>query len=139
MSKINEHRRANIRALVEERGGLTKLSKAMGYKNPSFLSQMIGPEPTREVTERTARKIEEVLGLRPNSLDQAPGGAPPQSSTTVAMVADVIRLVGTACESEGVAPTPAKFAEIVALVYSDSMERGSTRPDQVKQLVRLLR
>jgi hypothetical protein len=73
MSRVVEVRRANVRQLMGERGGLTDLSKRLGYKNPSFLSQMTGPEPTREITEKTARKIEKALALDPGSLDQPIG------------------------------------------------------------------
>lgn len=146
MSKLTEVRRRNIRALIEEqRGGLSRLSKAMGYKNPSFLSQMLGPEPTREVTEKTARKVELVLGLEVGSLDR-PGGPPAAGSApeaaepgTVSLVADVIRVVGSACEEAGINPGPMKFADLVALALTDSMERGQARPEHVRQLVRLLK
>lgn len=148
MSKVADIRRANVRALIGERGGLSALSLKLGYKNPSFLSQMTGPDPTREITEKTARKIESALGLGVGSLD-APGGqprpvqAPAQGGAVdeglVKFVADTIRTIGTACEAEGVAPAPSKFSEIVALVLSDTMERGAARPERVQQLVRLLK
>jgi hypothetical protein len=35
----------------------------------SYLSQIAGPNPTRPITEKTARKIEKALRLKPNSLD----------------------------------------------------------------------
>lgn len=139
MSKVGEYRRANIKALIEERGGLTRLSKAMGYKNPSFLSQMTGPNPTREITEKVARRIEEVLRLPNGSLDKPIGYAQPSPDPTATLVADVIRVVGLACETEGVNLGPLKFSEIVALAYADSVERGEPRADRVKQLVRLLK
>jgi len=66
---ITEIRRANIRGLIAARGGLTKLTKEMGYLNPSFLSQMTGPAQSREITEKTARKIEKTLQLAPGYLD----------------------------------------------------------------------
>jgi len=159
MSKISESRRVNIRALVDERGGITKLSRLLGYKNPSFLSQMLSNGgATREVTERTARRIEEALGLPAGHLDREPEAplrapvpdqqsavpvrsaqsAPTTSDETVRLVADVIRAVGAACDESGVNLAPGKFAEVVALVYGDSVERG-LRPDHVKQVVRLLR
>lgn len=158
MPNLSDTRRANIRALVDERGGLTKLSKILGYKNPSFLSQMLSVGgATREVTERTARRIEDALGLPSGHLDhQAAVGPLPVSTAqaepvpvarptaratseeTVKLVADVIRAVGAACDEAGVNMAPGKFADLVALVYTDSVERGM-RPDHVAQLVRLLR
>lgn len=55
--EISEVRRANVRALIEKYGA-SKLATRLGYRNPSFLSQQAGPNPTREVTERTARAFE---------------------------------------------------------------------------------
>jgi hypothetical protein len=147
-NKLSEIRRANIRRLIpDRRGAASELSRALGYKNPSFLSQMIGPEPSRDVTENFARRVEEVLKLAPGSLDkpdftaasaQAENPAPPDDAT-VALVADVIRLVGAAVEEAGVTVAPTKFADLVALAYVDSMEHGASRPEHVKRLVRLVR
>lgn len=63
MSELTDRRRDTLRLIVEKRGGVSKVSKMLGYTNPSFMSQMIGPNPTREITEKTARKFEEKLGL----------------------------------------------------------------------------
>lgn len=148
MSKVSDIRRANIRQLIAERGGLTSLSNSMGYKNPSFLSQMTGPRPSREITEKTARRIEEKLSLAPGTLDrpraayapiQATPVASPEHEAAVAMVADVIRFVGKVCDEEGLNLGPAKFAEIVAIAFGDAAERGEPRRDRVTQLVRLLK
>jgi hypothetical protein len=143
MSNLTDTRRTNVRALIEQRGGLSKLSRAMGYKNPSFLSQMTGPEPTRDITEKTARKIETILHLPSGSLDAdtpaAPPPAQPLRSADVELIAAVVRMVGGACEAEGAAPSTIKFAELVALAYSDSVDHGSLREDHVKQLVRLVK
>jgi hypothetical protein len=156
MKTISEIRRANIRLLVEQRGGLTKLSRILGYKNPSFLSQMLSETgATREVTERTARKIEEALGLPADQIDQPPEDPihrtlaalpvkapvePPQAQSAdgATLAENAIRAVGAACEAEGVQMSTSRFAELVALVYSDAIERG-VRPERVTQLVRLLR
>lgn len=165
MDSISDVRRANIRALVEERGGLSKLSRALGYKNPSFLSQMTSATgATREVTERSARRIEEALGLPTGYLDErhdaptparqpqadavvsTPSGSVavevksgPVPEQSVQFFTDVVRAVGAACDEAGVNLAPAKFADLILLVVSDSAERGAPRVDRVKQLVHLLR
>jgi len=148
MSKVAEYRRENIRALIDQRGGQTRLSKAMGWKNSSFLAQMAGPNPTREVTEKTARKIEEVMRLEPGALDRPPGVASPAPAPApaapggvpTALVGEVIRMVGRAYEAEGVPIAPAKFSDLVALTLADSMARGSSpSEDHVRAVVRLLR
>ena len=143
MSKVAEFRRDNIRRLIEQRGGQARLTKAMNWSNASFLSQMTGPNPTREVSERTARKIEEVMGLEPGVLDRAPAGATPIAQPTAVpapLIAEVIEMVGRAYEAEGVPLAPAKFSDLVAPTLADSMARGSSpSEDHVRAVVRLLR
>jgi len=146
MSKVAEYRRENIRALIDQRGGQTRLSKAMGWKNSSFLAQQVGPNPTREVTEKTARRIEEVMRLEPGTRDRPPDGARPAptppavSGLPTALVGEVIRMVGRAYEAEGVPLAPAKFSDLVALTLADSLARGGQpSEDHVRAVVRLLR
>ena len=54
---INEIRRQKLRALAEREKGATRLSEKLGI-SPSYLSQMIGPTPTRGIGHKTARKVE---------------------------------------------------------------------------------
>ena len=142
MTKI-EIRRKYLRALIEKYG-TGKLAKMLGYSQASFLTQMAGPNPSREVTEKTARRYEDLLGLPAGVMDQpiaepAPATAPASAANT-ALVTDVIRLVGTICSAEELNLPPAKFADIVALAYADTMEHDKTlRPEHIKQLVRLLK
>jgi hypothetical protein len=51
-------RRTNLRALAAQWGGPTSLAKKLGHSNGSYLAQLIGPNPSREVSEKTAREIE---------------------------------------------------------------------------------
>jgi hypothetical protein len=71
MQKVFEARRANLRTLAEKHEGIGKLAEKLGYANSSFLSQLIGPNPTRDVTEKNARKIEAALGLPALWMDTA--------------------------------------------------------------------
>lgn len=63
MQTTLDYRRENLRKLIEQWGGPLPLSKKLGYANASFLVQMAGPHPTREVSEKTARTIEMKLEL----------------------------------------------------------------------------
>lgn len=159
---VNETRRKNLRAIIEKQGGVSKLARLMGYSNPSFLSQMAGPKPTREITEKSARKLETAMGLPPGALDRdetvypggeaggaqleagaAPAPAAPRPALPVngsaALVAEVVRLVGGACEAERVTPSMSKFADVVALVYQDAMGGAKPTEDKVRLLARLLK
>lgn len=142
MSDLTDRRRDALRAVVEQRGGVSKVAKTLGYTNPSFLSQMIGPNPTREITEKSARKFEERLGLANGPLDGAATPAQPLATgnATADLVAAVIRMVGSACNAEGVQPSVDKFSDVVALAYLDAMTRdGKPSEAHARQLARLLK
>lgn len=146
--KVTEIRREKLRALIEKHGA-GNLATKLGYRQPSFLSQMAGPTPTRDVTEKTARKFERDLDLPNGYLDQPEDGtgapAPRAASADVQradidLVADVIRMVGTICSGEAVELPTAKFADVVALAYVDTVEHDRTpRPEHIKQIVRLFK
>jgi len=146
MLSIAEIRREHLRYHMKK-AGASNLSATLGYRQPSFLSQLAGPNPTREITEKTARSFEERLGLPSGSFDQ-PIDAPtqpeqvdaPSVAANTELVADVIRLVGNIVASENIELPPAKFADVVALAYVDTVEHNSTpRPEHIKQIVRLLK
>jgi hypothetical protein len=67
---IYKNRRENLRDLIEKNGGANSLARRLSHANASYLSQMAGPNPTRKITERTAREIEEKLGLAYGDLDK---------------------------------------------------------------------
>ncbi len=143
--KLTELRRDNLRELMRVHSA-SGLSNMLGYRQPTFLSQMAGPNPTREVTEKTVRNYERKLGLPVGALDKPLGAAPDAPPTVEAapasgeLVADVIRLVGTICSDEKVELPTMKFADVVALAFIDTMEHNQKpRPDHIKQLVRLLK
>lgn len=70
---IYEIRKANLRVLMEDAGGPNNLAKRLSLSNPSFLSHLAGPRPSRNITEKTARKIEQTMGLSENWLDSPVG------------------------------------------------------------------
>ena len=140
--KLPEIRREKLRELMKKHTA-SGLAQMLGYHHSSFLSQMAGPNPTREVTEKTARRFETQLGLEVGYLDEyvdQAAAAPRSDESTVALVASVIRAVGAACDAEKVSLQPAKFADVVALAYLDAVEHsGQLRPEYFSQIVRLLK
>lgn len=94
---IYEIRKANLRVLMEDAGGPNNLAKRLSLSNPSFLSHLAGPRPTRTITEKTARKIESTMGLTENWLDSPLG-----SRITYASVKPKLQLI---------AETPPRFDE----------------------------
>ena len=58
-----DKRRENLRRLIGQWGGPTSLSKKLGHANGSFIAQIAGPNPRREISERTARVAVVISGL----------------------------------------------------------------------------
>lgn len=56
-------RSERVRRFIEDHGGTNKVATKLGYANGSFLSQMLGPNKTRNLTEKTIWKIEEAYCL----------------------------------------------------------------------------
>ena len=117
-STIDEVRRENLRVLFAKYEGASALSRKLGYATPSFMVQIAGPNPTRVLTSKNARKYETALGLphgwmdqpHPGELDNAPPGAP--AGVDTAVIADVIRLVGRVLQEEQVGLSPDRFADV---------------------------
>lgn len=63
MDTIYAARRERLRRLIAEHGGPLPLAKALGLFGSSYLVQLAGPNPRREVSEKFARKIEAALRL----------------------------------------------------------------------------
>ncbi|MGH8846786.1 MAG: hypothetical protein ACREXQ_06030 [Polaromonas sp.] len=144
----SEIRRENLRMLIDKHG-TANLAAKLGYRQASFLSQMAGPNPTRPVTETNARRFEEALNLPEGYFDALQNAAKTiadkdqlakANATSTALVVDVIRLVGEVCACEAVSLPPMKFADVVVLAYTDTMEHdGKPRESYIKQVVRLLK
>jgi hypothetical protein len=140
-----ETRKLNLRRIADKFGGPSALAAKLGYANPSFLVQMIGPNPSRRVSERTARKMEEQLGLLPFTLDEQSGAA--QGGTQAGTAPSPIHADALAKAMDDVAavctdlrttlPT-AKFSDVVAFAYREVAERGRP-PDRefIKRLILL--
>lgn len=136
MSKrtIEQLRIHNLRRLVLQ-SSATEVSQRLGYAQPTYLSQMVGPRANRPLSEKNARKYERKLGLAPGWFDKDhEQPAPPDQN--VALLTDVIRLVGDLMKADKVAVQPDKFAEVVALTLP---VQEAQRAAHVKSLLKLLR
>lgn len=157
---VSDYRREHLRRLIDDHGGPTKLAAVLGYTNGSFLVQMAGPNPMRQVTEASAREYERRLGLPEGSLDKpveidpafiagttrrgrsrmpmppmAPAANAPISTDNLM---SLIKLMGEVCSAENVTLPPMKQADIMALAIADSMEHGNeVRPEYIKTLISL--
>lgn len=71
---VHQHRLENLKKLVEEVGGVTKLSQLAGYKQPSYLYQILNRTVVqngkpKNIGSNMARKLEEATGKESGWLD----------------------------------------------------------------------
>jgi hypothetical protein len=135
MKNVYDIRRDNLKALIREYGGPLPLSIKIGYTNASFLVQMAGPNPIRDVTEKTARKIEDKLGLPAGWLDDADHKRQPKVKESD--VAQIVRAVSAVLEDQRIDTTPKQLGEIVSLAYEHARLVGTVDEDFINRLVSL--
>ena len=135
-----KNRRTNLRKLMDKEGA-TILGKRLGYSAPTFLSQMCGPNPTRKITEKSARRFERDLGMPEGSLDKDITEVGQYAGAIgLETVASVIRMVGAVCAEERIDIPPDRFADLAILAIRDTIEHeGRQRPEHIKQIVRLFK
>lgn len=129
-------RRVNLRQLLKQWGGPGVLGAKLGHKSGSFLSQLAGPNPSREVTEQVARGIEQALDLPSGWMDhkhRAEGGGDVDS----AVLGQVVSLVGALVGEARIRLSSDQFADLVTLAYEDMQAHGTLRETYVRRLLRL--
>ena len=137
MKSVFDIRRDNLRKLMEQWGGPTSLSQKLGHSNASYMAQLAGPRPTREVSEKTARDVERKLGLSSGWMDKPHKGLPGQPDTNTLI--EVMALVQDVLDAEGVKANKSKLAELVALVYERQQETSAEERAYARRLVLLLK
>ena len=136
MKDIFATRLQNLRALLTQWGGPTSLSRKLKLSGPSYLSQVVGGN--RPMTEKTARKWEQQLGLISGWFDVEHAGlVTPQIDT--ALITRCITLVGHPLDEAHLTVESEKFAEIANLVYQEAVRSGSIDETLVQRIVKLMR
>lgn len=137
MKTIYDTRRDNLRALMGQWGGPTSLSRKLGHANGSYIAQIAGPNPTRQISERVAREIEATLGLPAGWMDQdqAPGGTALDDTA----LTECVRCVTTVLRDAGLKPEPQAYAQLVALTYDRFKLVGRIDETYVVKLASLLK
>lgn len=132
MRSIYETRRVNLRAIMGEWGGPTSLAKKLGHSNGSYLAQLIGPNPSRDISEKVAREIETKLNLPSNWLDS-------EHTQTRAVDDDLlckcVRAVAAAVEGKRISPDV--MAEMVSAVYEHAKLTGRIDEPFINRLTRI--
>lgn len=137
MKSVYDTRRENLRKLLHEWGGPTSMAKKLGHTNGSYLAQLAGPRPSREISEKVAREIESKLSLPANWLDSEHDGNPRQLDDEA--LGACVRAVAAAVRDAKVQPSPDMYADLVALVYEHAKLRGQVEEQFVNKIVRLIR
>jgi hypothetical protein len=160
-------RRTNLQALAEIHGGRSKLSEMLGYRQPSFLSQMLGSGWNRVVTEKSARNYELALKLPVGYLDKliisdstkeplaqenrAQTGTDSIAPTLQVTIADVLAtsvalIVKVTCEinhiveTQNIDITGKQAMKLIRLTVEDAAEHGfQVRESYVKQLLEMIK
>lgn len=137
MASIYETRRENLRSLIGQWGGPTSLSRKLGHSNGSYIAQLAGPRPSREVSEKVAREIEVKLGLPAAWMDQAhaAGGA----TLNDEVLTQCIAAVATVLRDVSLRPDPEAYATLVQLAYDRAKLTGTIDEPYLHKLVKLLR
>ena len=138
MSSIFEVRRDNLRRLTDQWGGPTSLAKKLGHSNGSYLAQLAGPHPTRDLSEKVAREIERKLQLPDGWMDHLHKAPPGQPDT--GLLIDAVAIVRDVLDAEGAKAQRAQVEELVALAYEHALaNQGHIDTGYVRRLVRLVK
>lgn len=137
MKSVYEQRRGNLRALMKQWGGPTSLAKKLGYSNGSYVAQLAGPHPSREISEKVAREIETKLALPMGWLDGEHTGKVAQLDDEALSVC--VRAVSAALRDAGRMVNPDQMADLVALAYEHTKLIGRVDEPYIVKLTRLLR
>ncbi len=132
---VHDVRRENLRALIRQRRGPTRLAQELGYTNGSFLSQIAGPRPIKEISEKTARTIEDKLHLPEGYLDR--GAEAAAGVLDERMLVDATREVYNQATALGL--DAEKVAHAVSLVYLQARATGKVDSEFVQKLLQLAR
>lgn len=138
MFRLLEARRKNLRIVVEQFGGAAATAKLLGHANRTFLPQLIGPNPRRDISERLARSIEEKLGLQLGALDifneaESAEGLLAELHEAFLSLLNELGPVGLRTITEQ------QFADLCAALLAQHREAGRVSASFIQRLVRLTR
>lgn len=136
MKSVYDQRRNNLRTLIHQWGGPTSLAKKLGHSNGSYVAQLAGPNPSRELSERTAREMETKLGLPLGWLDGEHAQPKPVDDEALSAC---VRAVSSALRDAGRRPSPDQMADLVALAYEHAKLTGRIDEPFILKITGLIR
>lgn len=134
MKSVYETRRMNLRAIMGEWGGPTSLAKKLGHSNGSYLAQLVGPHPSRDISEKVAREIESKLNLPLGWLDGEHGSTRTVDNDTLVAC---VRAVSAAAQGKNL--THDTMGEIVGMVYEQAKLTGRIDEPFLQRLLRIVK
>ena len=137
MKSVYQLRRDNLRALMAQWGGPTSLAKKLGHSNGSYVAQLVGPNPSREISEKVARDMEAKLDLAVGWLDQEQAGNPRVVDDEA--LSACVRAVAAAVRDAGLRPDPETLGNLVGLAYEHTKLAGRINEPFIQKLVRLVK
>jgi hypothetical protein len=137
MMNVYETRRVNLRALINQWGGPTSMSRKLGHANGSYIAQIAGPHPSRDISEKTAREIESKLGLPVGWMDQDHPASGQQLNDQA--LTEVVRAVATTLRDTGLRPDPEIYGTLVQLAYDRAKLTGRIDEQYIQKLIILAR
>lgn len=137
MKSVYDMRRDNLRSLMTQWGGPTSLAKKLGHSNGSYVAQLVGPNPSREISEKVARDMEGKLNLPIGWLDQEHAGNGRQVDD--AALSACVRAVAAALRDADHNPSPDVYANLVSLAYEHAKLTGRVDEPFIQKLIGLTR
>jgi plasmid maintenance system antidote protein VapI len=136
--RIMENRRRNLRVLAEQWGGVNGLAKKLGYSGGSYISQMTSGY--RPITEKTARRIEKDLRIRPSGWMDEPHDLPiAPAQIDEAVLIQIMRSVASVMDEVGISANISTQQRIVELVYENAKSTGRIDDEFIRRVVDLLK
>lgn len=146
---IYDIRRENLRLICARHGGKQAVALKLGHSNGSYLSQLIGPNPSKQISEPVAREYEQTLGLQPGCVDLPNLGEGLHAGERAAQYAvpaklddklllDATRAVLEAAR-DALRPIPAdKLADAISFLYHGAVATGAVDIEQARRLIAML-
>lgn len=142
MADMKEVRRQQLRRLVNEHEGMNNLARKLGLAKGAYISQLLTNPPTRDISEKTARKWERLLRLPEGWLDGAGSSVAAANGAAAVnseLLAQVFLAVTEELKTAKVALPPVQLSELVAMQYADALPGRRVDPARIRSIVGLLK
>ena len=131
---INDIRRRNLRRLLEQYKSMAEFADKVD-KDPSYLSQIIGKNPTKGIGSKIARSIEKSLEKPDGWLDREHAVQAHNPNTDILSI--VIEATEEALQEENIQLSATKKSEVISLLYTLMHGNGTLDPEIIRKVIKL--